>query len=206
MLHAFVVSVPVGARSIGSAVRNVVGIRRPESREIPRLVPPKKRTPENTPLIGWREWVRLPELGIDAIKAKVDTGARSSALHAFDIRYVDKKRIRMVRFKVHPFQGDTRTTVETEAELVDERLVRSSSGKQSLRPVIVTEVALSGELWPIELTLVGRDEMGFRMLLGRQAVRRRFLINPAVSFLAGRDPTKKKAPSGSKKRTKRKAR
>ena len=156
---------------------------------------PKKRTPEDTLVIGWREWVELPELSIDRIKVKVDTGARSSSLHAFDISTFKRRGVEWVRFKIHPIQDDSRTTIQAEAELHDTRLVRSSSGKQTLRPVIITEVSLLGERWPIELTLVGRDEMGFRMLLGRQAVRRRFLVNPAVSFLG--EPKK---PRKTKKR------
>jgi len=137
------------------------------------------------PMIGWREWVALPELGIATIKAKVDTGARSSALHAFDIDFFSRQGKRMVRFKVHPCQRDTQQTVAAEAELVDERGVRNSGGRLETRPVIRTTVELMGERWPIELTLTNRDAMGFRMLLGRQALRRRFLVHAGRSFLAG---------------------
>jgi hypothetical protein len=144
----------------------------------------KKAKPRGT--LGWREWLTLPDLGIDRIKAKVDTGARSSSLHAYDVRRFERKGTSWIRFKVHPIQDDSRTTVEAEAPLVEMRKVRSSSGVQTLRPVIHTQVELGGDRWEIELTLVRRDMMGFRMLLGRQAVRRRYLVDPGRSFLAGR--------------------
>ncbi len=150
------------------------------------------------PLIGWREWVALPSLGIRAIKVKVDTGARSSALHAFDIEIFVEGEQEMVRFKVHPFQKDSQTTVEGVAPLIDRRIVRSSAGEASVRPVILTEIELAGQRWPIELTLTRRDTMGFRMLLGRQAVRRRFQIEPARSFLASNNPG---APKRRRRRT-----
>lgn len=140
-------------------------------------------------VIGWREWVKLPALGIDFVKAKIDTGARSSALHAFDIHVTSRRGIDIVRFKVHPLQRDTSVTIQAKAEVTDYREVRSSSGHRSLRPVIISPVELSGESWPIELTLVNRDEMGFRMLLSRGAVRGRFIVDPARSFMAGRGPT-----------------
>lgn len=138
--------------------------------------------------IGWREWLALPELGIGAVKAKVDSGARSSALHAFDIEFFQRGDQRMVRFQVHPWQRNTVETVAAEAPLAGERLVRNSGGIETLRPVIVTQLELLGERWPIELTLTARDLMGFRMLLGREGVRRRFLIDAARSYLAGKRP------------------
>lgn len=138
---------------------------------------------QDLPIIGWREWIALPELGIPKIKAKIDTGARSSALHAFDIDTFEIDGKPRVRFKVHPKQRDTNQTIIAEAELIDERKVRSSSGQAELRPVILTEVNLMGKRWQIELTLTNRELMGFRMLLGRQAVRGMFLINPGKSYL-----------------------
>lgn len=149
---------------------------------------------EPLPEIGWREWVQLPALGIPAIKVKVDTGARSSSLHAYDIKRFQRGGVRMVRFKVHPIQRDFRTTVETEAELIDLRKVRSSSGAVSLRPVIVTEVELLGTRWEIEVTLTRRDAMGFRMLLGRQAIRGRFAVDAGRSFVGGKPPRKERRP------------
>jgi len=134
-------------------------------------------------IIGWRERVALPDLGISQIKAKIDTGARSSALHAFDVETFSRDGKTMVRFKVHPYQRDTHRTVSAEAELIDQRQVRNSGGHAQLRPVIQTMVELNGERWLIELTLTNRDVMGFRMLLGRQAVRKRFLVDAGRSFV-----------------------
>ena len=160
--------------------------------------PPKKagrtRGGRERPVIGWREWIALPDLGIESIKAKVDTGARTSSLHAYDIRPFDRDGRAWVRFKVHPVQKDARTLVEAEAPLLERRKVKSSTGTVTLRPVIETPVDLQGERWTIEVTLIRRDVMGFRMLLGRQAVRRRFLVDPGGSFLAeGHTPKKTRA-------------
>lgn len=136
--------------------------------------------------IGWREWIALPELGVPEIKAKIDTGARSSALHVFDVEVVRRRGKHVVRFTVHPYQRDTRTTIVAEAELLEYRKVKSSGGHETVRPVILTDVELAGRRWPIELTLASRDTMGFRMLLGRQAIRDRFVVDPGHSFLTGK--------------------
>ena len=138
------------------------------------------------PTIGWREWLALPGLGVERIKAKIDTGARSSTLHAFDVEHFERDGCPWVRFQVHPRQRDTTESLPCEAELVDERLVRSSVGQQQLRPVVRTEVHLMGQTWPIEVTLTRRDVMGFRMLIGRQALRGRFVVDPGRSFVGGR--------------------
>ncbi len=135
------------------------------------------------PLVGWREWITLPELGIETVKAKIDTGARSSALHAFDIATFQQEGKPFVRFKVHPYQRDTDRTVTTEAPLLEERQVRNSGGHIETRPVIRTLLSLNGKQWPIELTLTHRDVMGFRMLLGRQAIRERFWVDAGRSYL-----------------------
>lgn len=132
------------------------------------------------PTIGWREWVSLPGLGIKRVKAKVDTGARSSSLHAFDVEVLPRGR---VEFKVHPIQDDSKTTIVCQAPLHDQRLVRSSDGRAQLRPVIRVEMEALGEIWEIDVTLTSRDLMGFRMLLGREAIRGRFLVDPGRSFL-----------------------
>ncbi len=134
-------------------------------------------------LVGWREWVALPDLGIARIKAKVDTGARSSALHAFDLRRFQRHGEPWVRFRVHPVQRDAETVVTAEAPLVGERQVRSSSGKLTRRPVIRARLELGSASWPVEITLVRRDVMGFRMLLGRRALARHALVDPGRSFL-----------------------
>ena len=135
-------------------------------------------------VVGWREWLRLPELGVEAIKAKVDTGARTSALHAENVRIVRGRSGRAsVRFTVHPVQRSGKRAVEAVAPLVGERRVTSSSGSRELRPVIRTVVNIGSLEWPIEITLTRRDVMGFRMLLGRQALRGRAVVDPGRSFL-----------------------
>ncbi|HEY9611767.1 ATP-dependent zinc protease [Allocoleopsis sp.] len=138
---------------------------------------------ERLPVIGWREHIALPELGIPELKAKIDTGARSSALHAFDVETFQDDGKMMVRFKVHPYQRDSDRTILAQAEVIDQRDVRNSGGHTQLRPVIQTTVEIGEFAFPIELTLTNRDKMGFRMLLGRQAVRRRFLVDAGQSFL-----------------------
>jgi hypothetical protein len=138
------------------------------------------------PLIGWREWVALPDLSVPTIKVKIDTGARSSALHAYDVEEFRRQKQVWVRFAIHPRQRSRQPEIVAEAPLLEYRVVRSSLGQESYRPVIITTIELLDSRWPIELTLVDRDAMGFRMLLGRQAVRGRFLIHPGRSFLAGR--------------------
>lgn len=145
-------------------------------------------------VLGWREWVALPELGVDAIKAKLDTGARTSSLHAFRLRRFTREGEAMVRFEIHPVQRSTAGAREVEARVVDERPVRSSSGQQEVRPVILTQVEVGGERWSIELTLARRDAMGFRMLLGRQALRHRAVVDPGRSFLAGGKPSTRRPP------------
>lgn len=137
------------------------------------------------PVIGWREWVALPDLGITGIKAKIDTGARSSAIHAFDVETFQHQGQNRVRFKVNPLQRDSLCVVVVEVPLLDERVVRNSGGHGQLRAVIETSVNVGGQIWPIELTLTNRDVMGFRMLLGRQAIRHRFLVDSGRSYLQG---------------------
>lgn len=150
------------------------------------------KAPRALPAVGWREWLSLPELGITRIKVKVDTGARTSALHAFDLEPFERDGEPWMRFRVHPIQRDADTTVEAAARLVDERVVRSSTGRDTLRPVVRCRAVLGKHVWPIEITLVRRDMMGFRMLLGRQAVRNRFLVDSGRSFLQGPRKSKKK--------------
>lgn len=134
-------------------------------------------------IIGWREWVGLPELGIEAIKVKVDSGARTCALHATKIRYLDKHDGDSWVSFVVVSQIAPRRSMRVRAVLVEQRVVRSSMGHASLRPVIRTQISLGGETWPVEITLVNRDPMGFRMLIGRQALKGRYFIHPAKSFI-----------------------
>ena len=144
------------------------------------------------PVIGWREWISFPQLGVGPIKAKLDTGARSSSLHAFDLVTFERDGKTYIRFQVHPIQRSGEDAVEVEAEVLEYRRVRSSSGQSARRPVIVTAVEVLGKSWPIELTLANRDQMGFRVLLGREAFRRRLLVDAGRSYYGGRPMSKKK--------------
>ncbi|MDH5457283.1 MAG: RimK/LysX family protein [Nitrospinota bacterium] len=131
--------------------------------------------------IGWREWVSFPELGIEKIKAKIDTGARTSALHVSHIRVV--KGTDIVKFKIHPVQRRARPLVEASARIVSRREIKSSNGEISVRPVIITKVKIGEKILPIELSLVNRDLMGFRLLLGRSVLKNRFIVDSGKSFL-----------------------
>ena len=134
-------------------------------------------------LIGWREILSLPDLNVDRIKAKIDTGARTSALHAFHCEEFKQNHKTMIRFGIHPIQRDNQHTIIAEAELLEYRKVTSSVGHAQMRPVIMTTIELGEHQWQAELTLTNRDVMGFRMLLGRQAVRDRFSVDPGKSYL-----------------------
>lgn len=128
--------------------------------------------------LGWWEWVSLPNLKVAKIKAKVDTGAKTSALHAEDIEIFTLKGEKKVRFTIYPNQRDKKNKVTLVRDLIEQRFVKSSIGTKTYRPVILTKLHIGQLIYPVEITLVDRDLLGFRMLLGRQAMRNFFLINP----------------------------
>lgn len=143
-------------------------------------------------VIGWREWVSLPKLDIDNIKVKVDTGARTSSLHAYDIQTYKRNGKEFAKFKVHPDQKDSKIIVACHAQIIEYRKIKSSNGSSELRPVIETEIKLMGQKWLIEITLTNRDEMGFRMLLGRASFRDRFFVDANKSYYSAVNTNKKR--------------
>ncbi len=132
--------------------------------------------------LGWEEWAALPDLGLPALKVKVDTGAKTSALHAHEIEPFGRADSPRVRFTVHPIPGRSDLSIPCSARIVDRREVTSSNGETELRYVISTDLALGGRRWPIEVTLTDRGSMSYRMLLGRQAFPEDAVISPAESF------------------------
>jgi hypothetical protein len=142
--------------------------------------------------LGWREWVGLPGLGISQIKAKVDTGARTSTLHAFEIEEIGGQGVQRVRFKIHPIQRNNDTVVECVADVIDQRVVSDSGGHREKRWVIRTDMVIGPYTWPAEMTLTGRDDMLFRMLLGRTAMKFKARVDPSRSYLVGRKRVKSK--------------
>lgn len=139
-----------------------------------------------TSVAGWREWVSLPELGIDWIKAKLDTGARSSALHAFDIEEIERDGKRWVRFEIHPWQRSSTDAVVAELPVLDVRTVKSSTGHVQERYVVLLDLRIGDRVVTTEVSLTRRDEMGFRLLVGREALRQGFLVDSRRSYLGGR--------------------
>jgi len=141
---------------------------------------------EKTLKLGWREWCALPELSIPAIKAKVDTGAKTSSLHTFRIEPFTDNGTAFVRFWVHPLQRNKELVRECVAAIKDEREVTDSGGHKEMRYIIETQVLIGDKGWPIEMSLTNRDTMRFRMLLGRRAMLGNIAVDPAVSYLNGR--------------------
>lgn len=146
------------------------------------------KNPHSNTLAGWREWVQLADVGIPWIKAKLDTGAQTSSLHAYDISLFERDGAEWVKFRVRPWQESTEDEVVVECPLHDRRRVRSSSGHVQERFVVMMRVILVGTEVNAEVTLSNRDEMGFRMLIGREALRHGFIVAPGQSFLGGRAP------------------
>lgn len=145
--------------------------------------------PYSSTIVGWREWVTLPGAGVPWIKAKIDTGARTSSLHAFDVEEFRRDDgTDAVRFGVRPWQDSDDDAVVVEFPVHDRRMVRSSSGHSEERIVVLMDVMLHGRTMTVEMTLSNRDEMGFRMLIGREALRDGFLVAAGESFLGGRAP------------------
>lgn len=135
-------------------------------------------------ILGWREIVSLPSFGIDSIKAKIDTGAKTSALHVSDYKIkVLRNKKKVVQFVTHPVQRSNTPECPCQAEFIEYRYVVSSNGAKSLRPVVKIDIKIDDAIWAIEVTLVNRDIMGFRMLLGREALQKKFLVDPARSFV-----------------------
>jgi hypothetical protein len=131
--------------------------------------------------VGWREWVALPELGVAAIKAKMDTGARTSALHTF--RITPGPAADLICFDVHPLQNRTASVVSCTARIVDQRWVSDSGGHRELRYIIRSALRMGGETWPIEISLTDRESMRFRLLIGRTAMHERLQVVPDASYL-----------------------
>lgn len=144
--------------------------------------------PDTNIIAGWREWVKLPGFGVPWLKAKLDTGARTSALHAFEQEEFRREDTDWVRFVIHPWQVSAADPVAVELPIHDRRMVRSSSGHAAERLVVLTDIDLMGVRISAEVTLSRRDEMGFRMLIGREALRQRFLVDSGRSYLGGHPP------------------
>ena len=150
---------------------------------------PSKSLPKpSKPSLGWREWVAIFDLGVQAVKAKVDTGARSSSLHAEDVSIYEKKGKKYVRFVLGGGKRKGKLLCPDDnvcrVPLYDMRWITSSNGTRQRRPVIRVDVHLHGQTWPVDLTLSSRGTMGFPMLLGREAIRGRFIVDPAKSYLS----------------------
>lgn len=139
----------------------------------------------NKIIIGSEEWCSLPQLNIPAIKARIDSGAKTSALHAVNIVPFKKEGQLWVSYEVHPIQNDGKTTIHCESPVIDRRSIKSTSGISEMRYVIKSTLAIAESTWDIEITLTNRDSMGYRMLLGRQAMGGKMLVDPESSFLLG---------------------
>lgn len=142
---------------------------------------------DNLITVGWREWVAIPGLCLPAIKAKIDTGARTSTLHTFSMETYSSNGVEIVRFGLHPLQRHMNPEIFCEAPVKDRRIVRDSGGHREERIIIESELHIAGYSWPVEITLTNRENMLFRMLLGRTAMTGRMLVNPEKSYLTGKE-------------------
>ena len=138
------------------------------------------------PIIGSDEWCVFKKLGIPAIKARVDSGAKTSSIHATNIEIFTKEGVDWVRFEVDPIQDDPNILVKCEAKLLRSKMVKSSMGASEERLMIRTPLTIGEDTFTVKLTLASRDSMNYRMLLGREALNRRYLINPAENCLFGK--------------------
>ena len=148
--------------------------------------PKKKRSKKPLPVLGWKEWISLPDLGVEKISVKVDTGAGTSSLYATNIRVIERDGDEFARFLITFGKPKERKFITAEAPLVGFRTIRSSSGEAEERPVIKTRICTMGRCWQSEITLTSRRMMQFPMLLGRACVRKRFLVDPSHSFLSSK--------------------
>lgn len=142
--------------------------------------------------LGWREWIKLPDLGVKRVKAKVDTGARSSSLHAYDIEITEMESIQWVKFKIQPLQKNRTEIIQASAPVQEFRKVKSSNGQTTTRPVVRTTIEIYSMRYKIDVTLFDRTKMGFRMLIGREALQDRFVVDAARSYCGGKPKKKKK--------------
>ena len=151
------------------------------------MVPKRKKLLKDKTVVGWREWFALPELGLPAIRAKIDTGAKTSSLHAFNIKIIKKGEERFAQFDIHPMPKHKNITATCRAPLVDRRFVTDSGGHREKRYVIKTPILVNDKLYNIEITLADRETMVFRMLLGRQAMHiAGIVVAPGKSHLLGK--------------------
>ena len=146
----------------------------------------KKRAKKQLSVIGWREWISLPDLGVDKISAKVDTGASTSSLYATHIKVFEQDNKEFAKFRVTYGKPGKRKFSITEAPLVGFRKIKSSSGETEERPVILTSVCIMGQCWKSEITLTSRQSMQFPMLLGRACIKKRFVVDPSRANLSAK--------------------
>ena len=146
----------------------------------------KKRTKKPLALLGWREWISLPDLGVDKISAKIDTGANTSSLYATHIKVIEINDEEFAKFRVTYGKPGHRKFSTTQAPLVGFRKVKSSSGETEERPVIKTSICIMGQCWKSEVTLTSRQSMQYPMLLGRACLRKRFIVDPSKSHLSAK--------------------